>query len=113
MLKWTSKPEKALRITLSIEKDVSEYALNFLHIWNNAREYPNMFYKVENNSGCDVIVTYNPKYDDEIHEYLEQFGRIWCKEEIKWVVVSPIYDFSGWSVLFDEEKETDFTVIVE
>ena len=49
MIRYYHEKEKAFRISVELKGNTQEYALSFLHIWNNAREYPNMFYKVENN----------------------------------------------------------------
>lgn len=113
MIKYYHEKEKATRITVSLEGDIQQYALSFLHIWNNAREYPNIFYKVENNSGSDVIVTCRPKDAENIKEYLEQFGKVWYTEEINWFVISAEYDRKGWNELFGDDCEVDFTVEIE
>lgn len=112
MVKFDYTKEKAILFDLTLDKPVEEYALNFLHIWNNAREYPNMFYKVENNSGCDVFVTANPKYEEEVFDYLSQFGDV-SKEIISWVTITAQYDFKGWNELFDEDLETDFAINID
>lgn len=113
MIKYFHEKEKATRITVNLKGDIQQYALSFLHIWNNAREYPNMFYKVENNSGSDVIVTCRTKDADNIKEYLEQFGEVWHTEEINWFVISAEYDRKGWNELFGDDCEVDFTVEIE
>lgn len=114
MIKYYHKKEKATKISVELKSNTQEYALSFLHIWNNAREYPNMFYKVENNSGNSVFITCNPKYVDEVKEYLEQFGEIWDTEEINWIIISAECDMKGYGELFDnEECETDFTVEID
>ena len=113
MVKYCHRKEKAIQITVCLEGDVQKYALSFLHIWNNAREYPNMFYKVENNSGNDVIVTCRPKDAESIKEYLEQFGKVWYTEEINWFVISAEYDRAGWKELFGDDCEVEFTVEID
>ena len=113
MIKYYHEKEKATRITVNLEGDIQQYALSFLHIWNNAREYPNMFYRVENNSGNDVIVTCRTKDAENIKEYLEQFGEVWYTEEINWFTIKAEYDRSGWNELFDDDCEVDFTVEID
>lgn len=113
MIKYSHKKEKAVQLTVCLEGDVQKYALSFLHIWNNAREYPEMFYKVENNSGNDVIVTCRPKDAERIKEYLEQFGEVWHEEEINWFVISAEYDRQGWKELFGDDCETDFAIEID
>ena len=113
MIKYRHEKEKAIQITVRLDGDIQTYALSFLHIWNNAREYPEMFYKVENNSGNDVIVTCRPKDAEKIKEYLEQFGEIWYTEEINWFVIFAEYDRNGWNELFGDDCEADFTVEID
>lgn len=113
MIKYFHKKEKAIQFSVELKGDTQEYALSFLHIWNNAREYPNMFYKVENNSGNSVFVTCNPKYTEEIKAYLEQFGEIWDTEEINWIIISAEYDMNGWRELFDDDCEVEFSVEID
>lgn len=113
MVKYFHKKGKAIQITVSLDGNLEKYALSFLHIWNNAREYPEMFYKVENNSGNDVIVTCRPKDAENIKEYLEQFGEITFTEEINWIVISAEYDSKGWQELFGDDCEVEFAVEID
>ena len=109
MLKYSHEKEKATRITVSLEGDVQKYALSFLHIWNNAREYPNMFYRVENNSGNNVYVTCRTEDAESITEYLDQFGEIVYTEEINWFIIRADMDMRGWNELFGDDCDADFT----
>lgn len=113
MVKYYHEKQKAIKITVRLDGDTQEYAMSFLHIWNNAREYPNMFYKVENNSGNDVFVTCRPSDAEAIKEYLEQFGEIRYTEEINWFIIHAEYDKNGWYELFGEDCEQDFTVEID
>ena len=113
MVKYYHEKQKAIQITVRLDGDVQEYAMSFLHIWNNAREYPNMFYKLENNRGNDVFVTCRPSDAEAIKEYLEQFGEIRYTEEINWFVVHAEYDRTGWTELFGEDCDQDFTVEID
>ena len=47
-----------------------DYAMAWLKLWNNAREYPNTIYKVANNSGNTVYVWCNPRSADATEEFL-------------------------------------------
>lgn len=114
MVKYFHEKQKAIQITVRLDGNVQEYAMSFLHIWNNAREFPNMFYKVENISGNNnVFVTCRPKDADSIKEYLEQFGEIRHMEEINWFVIHAEYDKNGWEELFGDDCEQDFTVEID
>lgn len=113
MVKYYHEKEKANRITVSLKGDTQKYALSFLHIWNNAREYPEMFYKVENNSGNYVYITCRKKDTETITEYLEQFGEIVDTEEINYFTIKAEYDFKGWNELFDDDCEVEFSVEID
>lgn len=112
MLRFTHEKQKALLFTVSMQGNVEEYALNFLHIFNNVREYSYMFYSVKNNSGNDVFVTAKPEYKDEIKQYLEQFGEVYI-DEINLNKISAQYDYNGWKSLFDEDLDTEFFVEID
>ena len=114
MIRYYHEKEKAIQITVCIDGDVQRYATSFLHIWNNAREFPNSFYKVENISGSNnVFVTCRAKDAEEIKEYLEQFGEIKHTEEINWFVIHAEYDRNGWNELWGDDCEIDFAVEIE
>ena len=114
MINLFYEKEKATQITVNLEGDVQKYALSFLHIWNNAREYPNMFYKVENMSASNkVFVTCRTEDAESIKEYLEQFGEITYTEEINRFVISAEYDSKGWKQLFGDDCEVEFAVYIE
>ena len=113
MVEYKHEKQKATKFTLKVKGDTQEYALSLLHIINNAREFPNMIYKVENTYNDIVYVTCRPKYAENIKEYLEQFGEIKSEDTINWFVVSAQYDSAGWNELFGEDCEQDFTVEIE
>lgn len=114
MIKYFHEKEKATQITVRLDGDVQKYALSFLHIWNNAREYPEMFYKVENQSGTNnVFVTCRTEDAEKIKEYLEQFGEIWYTEEINLIIISAEYDRSGYKELFGDDCEVEFAVDID
>ena len=114
MIRWYHEKQKAIQITVRLDGDVQRYAMSFLHIFNNAREFPNSFYKVENISGSnDVFVTCRPKDAEDVKEYLEQFGEIRYMEEINWFVVTAQYDGKGWDEIWGDDCEVDFTVEID
>lgn len=111
MVKYYHEKQKAIVITVRLNGDVQQYAMSFLHIFNNAREFPNSFYKVENISGSnDIFVTCRPSDVDDIKEYLEQFGEIRYTEEINWFVIHAEYNQAGWNELWGDDCEIDFEV---
>lgn len=115
MINFYKTEEKAIKIKLHIpdERTTKDYALNFLHIWNNAREYPNMFYKVYNNRGNDIFVICNPKNKEDVIEYLEYFGEIRSVEEAKLITIKAKLDEFGYETLFESDKETYFKVDID
>lgn len=113
MVKYYHEKQKATQITVRLEGNTQEYALSLLHIINNAREYPNMFYKVENNRGNDVYITCRTEDAEDIREYLEQFGKIVLVEEINWIIIKAQYDKSGWEELFGDDCDVEFAVEID
>ena len=114
MIKYYHEKEKAIQITVRLGGDIQKYAISFLHIWNNAREYPEIFYKVENMSASNkVFVTCRTEDAEAVKEYLEQFGEITYTEEINWFVISAEYDRKGWVELFGDDCEAEFTVKID
>lgn len=114
MVKYSHEKQKAIEITVRLEGDVQRYALSFLHIFNNARDNKDIFYKVENISGSnDIFVTCNSDSIDDVKNYLEQFGEIRNTEEVNWFVVSASYDNAGWTELFGDDCESYFTVEID
>lgn len=114
MIKYRYNKEKAIVFTVNLEGDVQKYALSFLHIWNNARDFCNTFYKVENLSGSNkVFVTCNPRDKESVEEYLSQFGEITYTEEINRFVINAEYDKNGWEEIWGEDCDVDFAVEIE
>jgi hypothetical protein len=111
MIKFYHDTEKAKLIMVNIEGDVQKYALSFLHIWNNARENPHVFYKVENCFNNHVFVTFNPDEYENVREYLENFGKIVGECNVNKVNVSFDYDADEYETLYpDDCDETDFFI---
>lgn len=114
MVKYSHNKERAIEFTVDLGNDVQRYAMSFLHIFNNARDNKNVFYKVENLSGSNkIFVTVNKDYHDEVEEYLSQFGEITFEEEINRFVITAQYDGRGWDELFGDDCEVDFAVMID
>jgi hypothetical protein len=114
-MKCLYEKEKATMFTLRINKPVQEYALDFLNIFNNAREYPDTFYNVMNNSGDCVYVTCNTKRKDSVKEYLEEFGEILYEDIVNRIVITPELDSKTWNDIYADENvdEVQFEVEVD
>lgn len=112
MIKFTHDYEKAIQFTVDIEGDVQKYAMSFLHIFNNARENPDCFYKVENSYNNQVFVTCERGYRDQVEKYLSQFGKIVSKEDIHKVNIYPMCNNSNdYDELYPDDRDTKFFVI--
>ena len=114
MIKFTHDFEKAIRFCVDIEGDVQKYAMSFLHIFNNARENPDCFYKVENCYDNRVFVTCNMEYEDQAEDYLSQFGKIVYKADIRKINVYPVCANSkDYDELYPDDCDTEFCVIAD
>lgn len=114
MVKYSHNKEKAIEFTVNLGNDIQKYAMSFLHIFNNARDNKDIFYKVENLSGSNrIFVSCNPNDREAVKEYLSQFGEIVFEEEINRIVISAQYDSRGWEELFGDDCEVDFAVNIE
>ena len=114
MIRFTHEMEKAKRIVVDIKGNTQEYALSFLHIWNNAREYSNVFYKVENCYDSRVYVTCSVDEVDSVKEYLADFGEILAVDDINKVNVILEYDNTkDFEKLYPDDCDTEFFLDVE
>ena len=66
---------EAYAVRAEIKGNVEEYAMAFLHIFNNVRESRELF-KVENSYNNDVTVYCELEVKDKLEEYLKMFGEI-------------------------------------
>lgn len=93
-MKCYLETEKAIRITVKLSDDVQQYALDFLHIFNNVRDNPDMLYKLENLYGTNLVfVTCSPGDVDTARQYLSQFGKIIEEETIYLVRIQVDFDW--------------------
>lgn len=114
MIKYFHEKEKAVEFTVDLGNDIQRYAMSFLHIWNNARDNKDVFYKVTNLSGSNkIFVSCNSEYRNEAENYLAQFGKITFEEEINRFVITAQYDRRGWEELFGDDCEVDFAIEID
>lgn len=94
--------EKGKKITLSMKcATVNEFALNWLNIYNVARENKEAFLKCELFSNDDIVVLTNLTEGKKVKEWLEKFGPIRI-EDVKYRML----DFEG-----NYEHDTDYDII--
>lgn len=85
-------------ITVEIEEcSISEYAKNFLHIFNNVRESKELF-KVRNYFGSNEVTVYcELDFKDALIKYLKSFGEIKsCEKVLMYQMEEPEYDFNKY-----------------
>lgn len=105
-IKFEAELEEAVQFEVELADNIPEYAEHFLIIVNNVREYPNAFYKVENDHKNSVYVTCNPEDKESVREFLEWHGKI--VEERRVFVCKPEYIYTRQtsdyiSKVFDDE----------
>ena len=84
-------------VTVEILGSVEEYAMNFLHIFNNVRENKELL-KVKNYYGSnDVTVYCTPEAKDELIRYLGSFGEFKdCEKVLLYQMTEPEYDINKY-----------------
>lgn len=120
--KLTFERKKAVLLTVEFNGTVEEYAMAWLKLTNNAREYYNMIWKIQNTSKNTVYVYCNPKSAEAVKDFctgivaffheednkMHYVGEVTNEQEI--VVGVPIYEWdSTCSVINEHEQwEEDF-----
>lgn len=93
-----SKPikySKGFEVTVRIDGPIEEYAIRFLHIFNNVKENDELV-RVTNDYGNNVSVVCYADSLEETKKYLQQFGEI-------------VEVCSALIVSFGEDIEYDYT----
>lgn len=118
--KLTFERKKAILLTVKFKGSVEEYALAWLKLTNNAREYSNMIWKIQNSASDTVYVYCNPKsaeavkdfctgivsyYHEDIDE-IHYIGEVTEEQEI--IVGVPIYEWDSTCNSSDPQWEEDF-----
>ena len=111
--------KKAVLLTVDFSGTIEEYAMAWLKLTNNAREYGNMIWKIENCSGNNVYVYCNPKSADAVKDFCEgiyvsyhedeekmhYIGKVIEEEEV--TVGVPIYEWESTCKVDDPQWEED------
>lgn len=111
--------KKAVLLTVDFSGRIDEYALAWLKLTNNAREYPKMIWRIENGRGDNVYVYCNPKSADSIKEFVtgivgcyrededkvHYVGKIVAEREIE--VAFPVYEYESSYKSNDPRWEED------
>lgn len=112
--------KKAVLLTVDFSGKTEEYALAWLKLTNNAREYSNMIWKISNGRGNEVYVICNPKSAETVkdfctgivsfyHEEDDQIcsiGKVINEEEI--TVGVPVYEYESTYKTDDPRWDEDY-----
>lgn len=119
--KITIERRKAILLTVEFNGSDEEYAMAWLKLTNNAREYSNRIWKISNTRSNVIYVLCNPESVESVKDFctgiyinwtkdgeLNYVGEVTDEEEI--IVGVPIYEcHSTHSVINEiEEWEKDF-----
>lgn len=106
-MKMDFERHKGYKITVEIDKPVSEYAIDFLHIYNNVKA--RRWFSMYNDYGNKVTVVCIWHEKDGLADYLKQFGEITDERECvlieSWMSLNDadfkeIYEEKGMEVEF-------------
>lgn len=81
--------EKAVRIKVVLDGDVTQYAKSFLAIYNNAKSDPDL-YKVYNDYDNGVYLVCKPEVEAAAVKFLAQFGEVVSCTDVQ--LVTPYID---------------------
>ena len=116
--KLTFERKKAVVITADFSAPVIEgYAMAWLKLCNNAREYKNIIWKIENDRNNKVYVWCNPDRKDEVIDFLTGIVNCYKDEEVttigkvidvsEEVIGIPVYEYESTSKGGSDEWEDD------
>lgn len=111
--------KEAVMLTVDFSGSIENYALAWLKLTNNAREYKNMIWKISNDRGNEVYVICNPKSVNAVKEFCtgiiaayngkedktDYIGKVIAEEKI--TVGVPIYECDSTYDYDDERWEDD------
>ena len=118
--KLTFERRKAILLTVEFKGTVEEYAMAWLKLTNNAREYGNMIWKIQNTSSNTVYVYCNPKSADAVKDFCTGLVTFYHEEEDEMhfvgevtnetevIVGVPIYEWESTCSVSDPQWEEDF-----
>ena len=90
--KITFERKKAVLLTVEFKGTVEEYAMAWLKLTNNTREYGNMIWKIRNNSGNKVYVYCNPKSAEAVKDFCTGIVTFYHEEENEMHYVGEVVD---------------------
>ena len=111
--------KEAVMLTVDFSGSIENYALAWLKLTNNAREYDNMIWKISNDRGTNVYIVCNPKSVDSVKEFCEDIIASYNEKEEKVDYIGevideriitvgvPIYEYESTERYDDERWEED------
>lgn len=114
----TFERKRAAVITADFSAPVIEgYAMAWLKLCNNAREYKNIIWKIENDRNNNVCVWCNPDRKDEVVNFLTGIVNCYKDQEVvpigkvidvsEEVIGAPVYEYESTSKGGSDEWEDD------
>ena len=107
MLQFRYEKEDGIKITLSLPENVSEYAKNFLVLFNTMKENKEDFLKLENDYGNYVFVTVTKQTAEQAKKFLAWYGEIIEETPVNVFHLVPYYDGAGQNILYEERDGED------
>ena len=84
-------------VTVDVEGSLEEFAINFLHIFNNVRENKELLKVRTNYDSNDVTVYCELDSKDALIKYLKMFGKIkGCEKVLMYQMEEPSYDYDKY-----------------
>lgn len=111
--------KEAVMLTVDFSGSTEDYALAWLKLTNNAREYSNMIWKISNGRENNVYVICNPKCVESVRDFCTGIIVTWDEkddkphyigkviDERKITVGVPIYEYESTYRYDDERWEED------
>lgn len=122
MLKEKLTIERRKAVMLEVDftgKTIEEYAMAWLKLTNNAREYSNLIWKISNTSGNTVYIICKPEAAENVKDFctdivsfyseqdgIHSVGKVISEQEI--VVGVPVYEWDSTHSCSDQKWEEDF-----
>ena len=114
----TFERKEAVLLTVDFSGTIEEYAMAWLKLTNNAREYGNMIWKISNNRENNVYVICNPQSAEAVKEFCTGIVTMYCEKnnemhyigkvikEEKITVGVPIYEYES-TYRYDDDRWYD------
>ena len=115
-LTFERKTAAVITVDFSAPK-IEGYAMAWLKLCNNAREYKNIIWKIENDRNNKVYVWCNPDRKDEVVDFITGIVNCYKDEEVvpigkvidvsEEVIGVPVYEYESTSKGGSDEWEND------